>query len=155
MGVFFVTGPARNIHFAFYLNADTSLSIAGEMVEQLNLLYEDVALIAELIDRVVLELVPTWKPSVGSGGEWAMRISGGTKNSGISFVPSCNGVADNMSLSVSSLSLASEDSYQDLKLELDAIDIQYQRCCNQLLRMREEAIENARKRWTTKKMCVV
>ncbi|KAM7525930.1 hypothetical protein LguiA_015832 [Lonicera macranthoides] len=150
-----LVGPARNIHFSFYLNTDTSLSIAGEMVEQLNLLYEDVASIAELIDRVVMELVPMWEPSVGSGSEWVMRISGGTKNSGISFVPSCNGLADNMSLSVSSLSIASEDSYQDLKLELNAIDLQYQRCCHQLLRMREEAIENARRRWTAKKMCVV
>ncbi|RVW37566.1 putative serine/threonine-protein kinase WNK4 [Vitis vinifera] len=39
---------AKNNHFAFYLDSDTGLSIAGEMVKQLDLSNEDVAVIAEL-----------------------------------------------------------------------------------------------------------
>ncbi|CBI34567.3 unnamed protein product, partial [Vitis vinifera] len=59
-------GRAKNIHFAFYLDSDTALSIAGEMVEQLDLYNEDVAVIAELIDVMISELVPTWKPAFES-----------------------------------------------------------------------------------------
>ncbi|XP_043714483.1 serine/threonine-protein kinase WNK8-like [Telopea speciosissima] len=57
------SGRARNIHFAFYLNADTALSVAGEMVEQLNLADQDVAFIGEFIDYLIVRLVPSWKPS--------------------------------------------------------------------------------------------
>ena len=39
---------AKNNHFTFYLDSDTGLSIAGEMVKQLDLSNEDVAVIAEL-----------------------------------------------------------------------------------------------------------
>ncbi|KAL2547589.1 putative serine/threonine-protein kinase WNK6 [Forsythia ovata] len=62
------SGRARNVHFIFYLNADTALSIAAEMVEQLDLWSEDIAFIAELIDSLILRLVPTWKTSSGSLG---------------------------------------------------------------------------------------
>ena len=57
---------AKSIHFAFYLDSDTALSIAGEMVEQLDFSNEDVAVIAELIDVMTSELVPTWKPAFKS-----------------------------------------------------------------------------------------
>ncbi|KAD5508220.1 hypothetical protein E3N88_15923 [Mikania micrantha] len=57
------SGSVRNIHFPFYLDSDTSHTIAQEMVEQLDLLHEDVAIIAELIDDMILKFVPTWKPS--------------------------------------------------------------------------------------------
>ncbi|OVA01492.1 Protein kinase domain [Macleaya cordata] len=58
------SGRVRNIHFLFYLDSDTALSIASEMVEQLELSDQDVAFIAEFIDYLIMRLVPCWKPSV-------------------------------------------------------------------------------------------
>ncbi|XP_062091351.1 probable serine/threonine-protein kinase WNK4 isoform X2 [Humulus lupulus] len=57
------SGRVRNIHFLFYLNTDTAVSVAGEMVEQLELADHNVAFIAELIDDLILKLLPGWKPS--------------------------------------------------------------------------------------------
>ncbi|PIA41853.1 hypothetical protein AQUCO_02200349v1 [Aquilegia coerulea] len=56
--------PARNIHFLFYLDSDTSLSIAREMVVQLELAHQDVIFITELIDLSLINLIPNWKTSV-------------------------------------------------------------------------------------------
>ncbi|KAF8379761.1 hypothetical protein HHK36_029210 [Tetracentron sinense] len=56
-------GRVRNIHFHFYLDTDTALSVAGEMVEQLDLSDQDVTFIAEFIDYLIMKLVPGWKPS--------------------------------------------------------------------------------------------
>lgn len=195
----FLAGRARNIHFMFYPNSDTAVSIAGEMVEQLGLLNEDVAFIAELIDNLILKLVPTWKPSVESSiglrtslnkdlglslhkaDNYSMRvsvtntnnnynnyrhaskdsvgdfvmISGCSKNSGISFADSNNDLSISSSVSMASKDNEKDEQCDELKIELDAIETQYQQCCSELLRMREEAIENARKRWITKKMVVV
>ncbi|XVE73673.1 hypothetical protein DITRI_Ditri11bG0137700 [Diplodiscus trichospermus] len=53
----------RNIHFLFYLDSDTALSVAAEMVEQLELTDHDVAFIAEFIDYLIMKLLPGWKPS--------------------------------------------------------------------------------------------
>ncbi|CAK8567884.1 unnamed protein product [Lathyrus sativus] len=57
-------GRARNIHFIFYLNSDTAISVSKEMVEQLELAEHDVIFIAELIDLLLTTLVPDWKPCV-------------------------------------------------------------------------------------------
>ncbi|KAJ0727746.1 putative protein kinase WNK-NRBP family [Helianthus annuus] len=57
------SGGVRNIDFPFSLDDDTSNTIAQEMVEQLDLLHEDVIIIAELIDDMIMKFVPTWKPS--------------------------------------------------------------------------------------------
>ncbi|CAI9759330.1 unnamed protein product [Fraxinus pennsylvanica] len=240
-----LSGRVRNVHFIFYLNADTALSIAAEMVEQLDLWSEDIAFIAELIDCLILRLVPTWKTSGSLGGaqssyavsavlqsnrvlaphakdngsnifpgrqasEMAVssqfsgskvndtresvgasskhvvstsdskdkidlrsaydidkhKVSIGeslmieyTNNSGTSFTGSWNGVSNDMCISISSLSLTEKDDDKehcyDLKLELDAIDLQYQQRCRELLRMREEAIENVKKRWISKNLSIV
>ncbi|XP_031131038.1 probable serine/threonine-protein kinase WNK10 isoform X1 [Ipomoea triloba] len=238
------SGQARNIHFMFFLDHDTTVSIAGEMVEQLELPNEDVALIADMIDRLTLKLVPSWKSSCGSlgagkcpydnsiavastsknhGSNWVFgqgsmeqhvfsHASGGKnnteevdkenissehgmpaslgkhkkplgevydetkgfKNGGLSYegcpsefmMSECTGISsagsfttmsNDMNICISSLSVADKDNdkdhYVDLKQEIDAIDMQYQQCCRELVRMREEAIENAKKKWITKKMC--
>ncbi|XP_031099022.1 probable serine/threonine-protein kinase WNK10 isoform X1 [Ipomoea triloba] len=238
------SGQARNIHFMFFLDHDTTVSIAGEMVEQLELPNEDVALIADMIDCLTLKLVPSWKSSCGSlgagkcpydnsiavastskthGSNWVFgqgsveqhafsHASGGKnnteevdkvnissehgmpaslgkhkkplgevydetkgfKNGGLSYegcpsefmMSECTGISsagsfttmsNDMNICISSLSVADKDTdkdhYVDLKQEIDGIDMQYQQCCRELVRMREEAIENAKKKWTTKKMC--
>ena len=282
----FLSGRAKNIHFALYLDSDTALSIACEMVEQLNLSNEDVAVIAELIDVMASELVPTWKPSFetmlcgansscedslvlhnggtslrhlcdsgsanatsdavskqhllsllangedqstvdsalsemptkddarvasdangikslelpddecyessqrcGSDGDCrvhdqerpteggykdnvgvAVAMNRFTKDSETSYIDSFSGVSNCLSLSsICSLSLADKDMSDELKLEVDgiedretsdemklevdAIDTQFHQCFQELLRMREEAIEKAKKRWITKSGC--
>ncbi|KAK8716321.1 hypothetical protein V6N13_043636 [Hibiscus sabdariffa] len=57
-------GRVRNIHFLFFLDSDTALSVSSEMVEQLELADQNVVFIAELIDLLLLNLIPSWKPCV-------------------------------------------------------------------------------------------
>ncbi|KAJ9173768.1 hypothetical protein P3X46_016873 [Hevea brasiliensis] len=200
-------GGVKNIHFTFYLDTDTTFSIAEEMVEQLDLSNEDVAIIAELIDALIMKLVPCWSPSFGSTSS-IPNGSSGLQNDATSkavsehdFLPSVNVIGQENSESFNSgisaefhMTIASdastnkplgssdysvelnttdfgsdfgmhvdsvskydkstknaEDSLSELKLELNAIDMQYNQCFQELLRMREEAIENAKKKWTTKR----
>ncbi|KAK9050077.1 hypothetical protein SSX86_001456 [Deinandra increscens subsp. villosa] len=56
-------GGVKRIEFLFSLDADTAHTIAEEMVKELDLLHEDVIIIAELIDDMIMKFVPTWKPS--------------------------------------------------------------------------------------------
>ncbi|KAK3002228.1 hypothetical protein RJ639_021705 [Escallonia herrerae] len=174
-----VTGSRKVGTYEFVLNVDTdtALSVACEMVEQDELSFEDVAAVTELMDRWLLELVTSWKPSVMSGVRTSDRDSAAlhndqhplrcsdVKQNGVehlrcngsvipsefeetSEIQSCGVQPSNSSLNNSSLTVEDHDndlSYR-LKFELDAIDLQFQQCYSQLLRMREEAIENA-KRW--------
>lgn len=217
------------------------------MVEQLGLSSDDVFLITELIDSLILEIVPNWKPSFESfagvsnlnkesctlqngklsrsfGGEhqsnsipchgliepysfsefifveehddegsveksskqddnslrsfdfsiveWSKGskkyaadfydssisesvTSESTKKSGLSYVGSSSPISNDMCLGFSSESLDDKDTEKDqcneLKLELNTIAVQYEQCCHELLRMRAEAMENTKKRWTTRK----
>ncbi|KAM7472323.1 hypothetical protein LguiA_010506 [Lonicera macranthoides] len=258
-------GRVRNIHFLFYLDSDTALSVAGEMVEQLELADHDVAFIAEFIDYLIKRILPGWKPSSdyqssegrstceaippndlasishpwdtqgcirpdesnlygnsdilspvnmtsmgnmedkesqasivsevmgenpspkndknGGGCIYYDGMEGFSKGSCRDFyydheykmqgnenhVGECgpingnsdltyadlNGFSKVMSLmsnGSSSVSLTGEqDEEIDLKMELDAIDAQYQEWFQELSRTREEAMEAVRKRWMTKK----
>lgn len=253
----------RNIHFAFYLDSDTAISIAEEMVEQLDLSKEDVAVIAELIDNLLAKLVPSWKSlfedcsdeattsfcdspplqirgnlgsveapakavvehhilpqmadvegednqestisdisaeysdlmaldagfdsaleshyfsldechkglnGYGFNSEYEAYDHGGhseksyeangesvminepAESSATSCINSCSGMLNNFSLSsICCLSPAEKNQCDELKLELDAIDAEYHQRLVELLRMREEAIRNAKKRWMMKK----
>ncbi|XP_052191938.1 probable serine/threonine-protein kinase WNK4 [Diospyros lotus] len=58
-----LSARVRNIHFLFYLDTDTALSVAGEMVEQLELADHDVLFIAQFIDYLIVRILPSWKPS--------------------------------------------------------------------------------------------
>ncbi|PRQ58543.1 putative protein kinase WNK-NRBP family [Rosa chinensis] len=262
-------GKVKNIDFLFYLDTDTAVSLAAEMVEHLELADHDVAFIAEFIDYLIMKLLPGWKPSSdnSSGGLtyggsefldgksivaclWGSPLSGvpaGSMvdqacsvwdnsdtisfNGGISSYPSftefadghsnasfasvfqaddastninkaaesvgCNivhprysfvddrslqgnytsnagqvfpinipknielpshdqKVSNDMSLSssCSSVSLA-VDMDVELKLELDTIEAQYQNLFQELSRMREKALEGARKKWIEKQKLAV
>ncbi|CAK9277912.1 unnamed protein product, partial [Sphagnum jensenii] len=57
-------GEYRNIHFPFNVETDTAMSVASEMVAELDLSDQDVTTIAEMIDVEILALVPEWKPGV-------------------------------------------------------------------------------------------
>ncbi|XP_075495093.1 putative serine/threonine-protein kinase WNK10 isoform X2 [Primulina tabacum] len=239
------SGWVRNVHFVFYHNADTALSLAAEMVEQLDLWKDDVALIAELIDTLVSKLITNWSTPSGSldGGENSINdsatlynnqiaacdarqhcsniilakeasehnissqfmelnsntrestgalsqrtlpnsviehvedlgsadyivvdkhrnsireslMSESIKYSGTSFAGSWNTASSEMDFRVSSLSLVDKENNMchDLKVELDAINLHYQQRCSELLKMKEEAIENAKKKWMLKKISAV
>ena len=53
--------------------------------------------------------------------------------------------------SICSLTLADVDNSDELQLELDAIETQYDQCFRELVKMRDDAIENAKRRWITRK----
>ncbi|KAM6557787.1 hypothetical protein CsatB_004806 [Cannabis sativa] len=234
-------GRVRNIHFAFFLDSDTTVSIAGEMVEQLDLTNEDISVIAMLLDNLIVKLVPSWKLASGNlstgtdsstddcsilvndescswdsvpgtplsheidsqhileltqledcankvsdisaeygenmsykldelfkgsercgfGSEYNHeqeenfhegKLETTGKSSVLSYYDSCSGLSQNFSLaSMQSLSLGENNDYEELKQELDAIDTQYQQYCLELMRLREQAIENSKKRWIMKK----
>ncbi|WOL15218.1 putative serine/threonine-protein kinase WNK9 [Canna indica] len=58
-------GCVRNIYFLFDIEADTALSVATEMVAELDIIDYDVTRIADMIDGEVASLVPNWKPGPG------------------------------------------------------------------------------------------
>ncbi|XP_050228315.1 serine/threonine-protein kinase WNK8 isoform X2 [Mercurialis annua] len=203
-------GAVKNIHFTFYLDSDTTLSIAEEMVEQLDLSNEDVAIISELINALILNLVPCWSPfggassipngSSGLHNDATFKVV--SQHDSFPFVypkaqetrESCNSeLSTELPMTLASdasankplgssdytLEFNAHDSSSDmmmhgdgesrkhsenhfastngevqddaLKLEIDAIDMQYNQCFRELLKMREEAIENAKRKWLTKK----
>ncbi|VVA98140.1 unnamed protein product [Arabis nemorensis] len=57
-------GRVRNIHFLFYQDGDTASKVSSEMVEQLELTDQNVTFIAELIDILLVNMIPTWKTDV-------------------------------------------------------------------------------------------
>lgn len=57
-------GHVRNIHFPFDIVADTAMSVASEMVTELDLSDQDVTNIAAMIDAEIQALVPEWEPVV-------------------------------------------------------------------------------------------
>ncbi|XP_023534400.1 serine/threonine-protein kinase WNK8-like isoform X1 [Cucurbita pepo subsp. pepo] len=248
-----LSGQSKNIHFAFFLDSDTALAIALEMVEQLELSNEDATIIAQLIDELIAKFVPSWQqctnfcdglitehssseteedkafspplfsemvlssPLVGAGrktltelaevehqenqqtiiscasldynhstisdyslgkggsecGDFSHPecdkafISSGRGTSDLdavgsvstmfdfakpSLISSCSGMSKELSLSnFSNFSVEERDQHDELKMEIDAIDMQYHQCLCELSRMREEAIESAKKRWMSKK----
>ncbi|MFS7940060.1 putative non-specific serine/threonine protein kinase [Helianthus anomalus] len=55
-------GHVRNIHFPFDTDNDTSIAVASEMVEELDLTDQDVSTIAEMIDAEIRSCIPDWAP---------------------------------------------------------------------------------------------
>lgn len=78
--VVLLAGRVRNIHFLFYLDTDTAISVASEMVEHLELADHDVAFIAELIDYLIMKLLPWWKPSPDHNSIGETCLYGGSSN---------------------------------------------------------------------------
>ncbi|XP_044486831.1 probable serine/threonine-protein kinase WNK9 [Mangifera indica] len=58
-------GRIRNIYFPFDIETDTALSVATEMVSELDITDQDVTKIAEIIDGEIATLVPEWKRGPG------------------------------------------------------------------------------------------
>ncbi|CAL1356399.1 unnamed protein product [Linum trigynum] len=55
-------GRIRNIYFPFDIDMDTALSVATEMVAELDITDQDVTKIADMIDGEIASLVPGWRP---------------------------------------------------------------------------------------------
>ncbi|KAL8216606.1 hypothetical protein R6Q57_023443 [Mikania cordata] len=178
-----LSGGVRHIDFSFSLNTDTAHTIAQEMVEELDLLHEDVIIIAKLIDDMIMKFVPFWKPSFGrksvSGGVSSQEGSIIVQNSQIACDPikapesehhSFTNSGDWMKKSGvfsrnSCKSIASSDSIvceddgekdvcEDLKKDLENIEAQYHYWCGELQKCREAAIEDAKRKWESKKESV-
>ncbi|XP_047308714.1 probable serine/threonine-protein kinase WNK9 [Impatiens glandulifera] len=62
-------GRVRNIYFHFDIETDTALSVATEMVAELDLTDQDAAKIADMIDGAVASLVPEWEKGLLSLNE--------------------------------------------------------------------------------------
>jgi len=60
-----MAGHIRNIYFPFDIEMDTALSVATEMVAELDITDQDVTSIADTIDGEIASLVPEWKPGPG------------------------------------------------------------------------------------------
>ncbi|KAL2496866.1 Serine/threonine-protein kinase WNK1 [Forsythia ovata] len=58
-------GRIRNIYFPFDIETDTALSVATEMVAELDITDQDVTKIADMIDEEIALLVPEWRPGPG------------------------------------------------------------------------------------------
>ncbi|TYJ38071.1 hypothetical protein E1A91_A05G417600v1 [Gossypium mustelinum] len=222
-------GRVRNIHFLFFLDSDTALSVSSEMVEQLELSDQNDAFIAELIDLLLLNLIPTWKPCVpidhlvppprkqssrdnlcslqdhdaitlgasdestrpgscyvkyngkishanmmaeNSGSEMSLGSANSNDlNDKLSSVPSImsaelgpvgsDGCVTGAELSVDgqtklmnpvSSSPCDEDEDEELRMELEMIELQYQEAMKDISKKRHEAIMDTRRRLSQKKM---
>nr|XP_018686401.1 PREDICTED: probable serine/threonine-protein kinase WNK9 [Musa acuminata subsp. malaccensis] len=90
-------GCVRNIYFLFDIEADTALSVATEMVAELDIIDYDVTKIADMIDGEVASLVPEWKP--GPGIEEIPGFPSATIcQKCASTVSSCGSILDHLSL---------------------------------------------------------
>lgn len=58
-------GHIRKIYFSFDIEADTALSVATEMVAELDITDHDVTEIADMIDGEIASLVPDWQSGPG------------------------------------------------------------------------------------------
>ncbi|CAK7340913.1 unnamed protein product [Dovyalis caffra] len=58
-------GRIRNIYFPFDIETDTAMSVATEMVAELDITDQDVNKIADMIDGEISSLVPEWRPGPG------------------------------------------------------------------------------------------
>uniref|UniRef100_M4CMG3 non-specific serine/threonine protein kinase n=1 Tax=Brassica campestris TaxID=3711 RepID=M4CMG3_BRACM len=58
-------GLVRNIYFPFDIESDTAISVAREMVEELEMDDRDVTKIANMIDGEIASLVPDWRSGLG------------------------------------------------------------------------------------------
>ncbi|KAL6136927.1 hypothetical protein ACLB2K_062222 [Fragaria x ananassa] len=143
-------GKKKTIEFDFYPDSDTAVSIAGEMVDQeLGLSTEDVSAVAELIDRLVMKIAPKWRPtsSVGAYSSCTTTSSDSTKNSAVSSMDIWKSFSTSSICSLQSeLSLVDKHHYDQLKAELDSIDAQYQQRFVELVKMKEDAIQSAKKK---------
>jgi WNK lysine deficient protein kinase len=90
-------GLVRNIYFPFDTESDTALSVATEMVAELDITDHEVTHIAEMIDGEVGALLPHWRPGFG------VNDDGGSDNEAGAADDRCQNCQSSASSSGSSL----------------------------------------------------
>ncbi|KAF9673709.1 hypothetical protein SADUNF_Sadunf10G0052400 [Salix dunnii] len=60
-----VEGRIRNIYFSFDIKTDTAISVATEMIDELDITEQDVLKVADMIDGEISTLIPEWKKGLG------------------------------------------------------------------------------------------
>lgn len=58
-----MVGKAKNIYFPFDIGSDTAHDVSAEMVKELEINDWEPFDIAEMIDKEIVNLIPTWKKS--------------------------------------------------------------------------------------------
>ncbi|CAN8260421.1 unnamed protein product [Cochlearia groenlandica] len=81
-------GRVRNIYFPFDIETDTALSVATEMVAELDMDDHGVTKIANMIDSEIYSLVPRWRP--GPGFEESLAAAAAAANANF-----CNNCVSN------------------------------------------------------------
>ncbi|KAG7658433.1 Protein kinase domain [Arabidopsis suecica] len=156
------SGQARKVDFDFNLKTDTARAVTGEMVEELDLSSHEVTVIAEMIDELIMKLKANRSlPNANSvyqskdeeaGESMKSEISADyyhrvSSNEGSRLGCCCETVESLLSSFLDSCSMVSDKQSEDLKTELNVIESQYNQSCQRLLRMKEEAIEKAKRKW--------
>lgn len=90
-------GHVRNVYFLFDIEADTSMSVATEMVAELDITEYDVTIIADMIDGEVASLVPQWKPGPAVEGIPGLPSPAFCQNYACN-VSSCGSLLESLSL---------------------------------------------------------
>lgn len=159
----FVTGQARKVDFDSNLKTDTARAVTGEMVEELDLSSQEVIVIAEMIDELIMKLKANrslpydanslYQSKDEEAGEsmksdisadYYHRVS---SNEGSGLGCCCEAVESLLSSFLDSCSMVSNKQSDDLKAELNVIESQYKQSCQRLLKLKEEAIEKAKRKW--------
>ncbi|KAL1189510.1 putative serine/threonine-protein kinase WNK10 [Cardamine amara subsp. amara] len=137
-----LSGEARKVDFDFYLKTDTARAVTGEMVEELDLSSQEVIVISELIDELIMKL----KANEEAGDSMKSDISAEYY---YPVVSSNEAEGSLLASFLDSCSMVSNERSEDLKTELNVIESQYNQSFQHLVRLREEAIDKAKRKWAT------
>lgn len=144
-------GRVRNIHFLFFQEGDTASKVSSEMVEQLELTDQNVTFIAELIDVLLVNLIPNWKTDVtvdhlinpqaciSVSNSWSSDCAPRSEDEGNSTIAAT--IEDQETEKQGSL-----EEVEKLREELEKIEEQYREDMKAITRKREEALMKTRKR---------
>jgi len=166
----------RNIHFLFFQEGDTASNVSSEMVEQLELTDKNVKFIAELIDVLLVNLIPNWKTDVAvdhlihpqqNQSSKDNHQNGASSQAGESISHSlssdyCPRSDDEANPTVAATtedqeaekpgSLEEEEEDERLKEELEKIEERFREEMKEITRKREEATMETKNRFFEKKM---
>ncbi|KAF6162749.1 hypothetical protein GIB67_029018 [Kingdonia uniflora] len=85
----------RNIYFPFDVEMDTALSVAAEMISELDITDQDVTKIADMIDEEIASLLPEWKlgPGIEESGSFCCSCAPNcTSNVSLTDYPSLSNI---------------------------------------------------------------
>ncbi|CAJ2630243.1 unnamed protein product [Trifolium pratense] len=94
-------GRVRNIYFPFDAETDTALSVAHEMVAELDITDQDVTKLANMIDNEIATLVPGWKKApkideISEASSASFCLNCAANNTLVDYVSSNNPCAKNL-----------------------------------------------------------